>query len=108
ATLLADFGLPSELLTLSDLSSYGRSPQWFDPQPLFDAWRALVAATGLKSASYLEHRERLAEFADAEMQQECSDRPAQKAHDEHMTFWTKEIFTRTVCQYLNSGFPCLL
>lgn len=114
ATLLEHFGLPAISLFLPELATDGRLAEWFDRETVWQLSAELAAMTNDHANSYRRRYaavKDVASKADHELESD-SDRTARKAAKKMLErlsmFWLRENITRMVCQYLNSGFPCIV
>lgn len=108
ATMLGQFGLPVVVLTKFEILSSARWATWFDRSSIWDIC-ARLAGTGLSSARTAN----LANQLTAARKQAPSGRrkfsaARQILYEDWQQFWALENITRPVCQYLNSGFPCIV
>lgn len=124
ATVLEHFGLPVEVVTILELASEGRLAQWYDREAVWDISAALrrVATSNEEHLPTFEACIRELERAAAKCESsdgEQSEPPAGARHPSEKVvaasllevtteFWIKETFTRTACQYLNSGMPAIV
>lgn len=131
--VLERLGLPVEVLDTLSLDRSSRFGQWYDRQEIWELGNELKATSGVTDpdAKALDHFKALVDRCDEFEEAEEADltalaageelaRTEEQRHEAHLermrlqglitrldAFWTMEHLTRTVCQYLNSGFPAI-
>jgi hypothetical protein len=114
AGLLEEFGLPVETMDIDILRAEARTAEWFDRLDIWKLTAELEAIAGRRTGSPLAPTQayrRLVELAE-QRALDTKDPDEQRSINDFIDrldkFWIGEILTRSLCQYLNSGFPAVL
>lgn len=99
ATTLEHFGLPTVTMQHLELNSQGHLPVWYDREEIWSLTDELRRVSQSESTDYVDH------FHAVENQ--CTDNNEELLNNLDL-FWLRENLTKTICQHLNSGFPCIL
>lgn len=103
--ILDDFGLPGEHVNAFDINYDRRSADWYDRSAIRRLSEDMVRMSG--SVEVRAQYRALYALAHDKQDEVLSD-GAEALLRSNDAFWDIERLTRTVTQYLNSGFPCIL